>query len=192
MKKRYLLPLLWLLMATVALADSSPVAERVSPPSPSADVILAEPDALQLAVEIWPLVGTARLKVLFWEVYDSQLFTPSGSWQGEAPYQLSLRYLRDIPASKLVEETDKAWRQQGRSHPKQNEWLQQLNDIWPDIARGDHLVFGLNAKGQSAFWFNGRPIGGIGDDDFGALFGGIWLDQDSPRPELRNQLIGLN
>ena len=103
MKKRYLLPLLWLLMATVALADSPPMAERVSPPSPSADVILAEPDALQLAVEIWPLVGTARLKVLFWEVYDSQLFTPSGSWQGKAPYQLSLRYLRDIPASKLVE-----------------------------------------------------------------------------------------
>jgi hypothetical protein len=168
------------------------MAERVSPPSPSADVILAEPDALQLAVEIWPLVGTARLKVLFWEVYDSQLFTPSGSWQGKAPYQLSLRYLRDIPASKLVEETDKAWRQQGRSHPKQNEWLQQLSDMWPDIARGDHLVFALNAKGQSAFWFNGRPIGGIDDDDFGALFGGIWLDQDSPQPALRNQLIGLN
>ena len=52
MKKRYLLPLLWLLMANVALADSPPMAERVSPPSPSADVILAEPDALQLAVEI--------------------------------------------------------------------------------------------------------------------------------------------
>ena len=179
-------------MATVALADSPPVAERVSPPSPSADVIVAEPDALQLAVEIWPLVGTARLKVLFWEVYDSQLFTPSGSWQGEAPYQLSLRYLRDIPASKLVEETDKAWRQQGRSHPKQNEWLEQLNAMWPDIARGDNLVFALNAKGQSAFWFNGRPIGGIEDRDFGALFGGIWLDQDSPQPALRNQLIGLN
>jgi hypothetical protein len=186
------LPPLWLLIAAVALADSPQAAERVSAPSPSADVRPAEPDELELAVEIWPLVGTARLKVLLWEVYDSQLFTPSGSWQGEAPYQLSLRYLRDIPASKLVEETDKAWRQQGRSHPKQSEWLQQLNDIWPDIARGDNLVFGLNVKGQSAFWFNGRPIGGIDDGDFGALFGGIWLDQDSPQPELRDQLIGLH
>ena len=88
MNKPYLLTSLWLLMATVALADSPPVAERVSGPSLSADVSTAEPDELQLAVEIWPLVGTARLKVLFWEVYDSQLFTPSGSWQGEAPYQL--------------------------------------------------------------------------------------------------------
>ena len=192
MKKGCLLSLLWLFIAAVTLADSSPVAERISEPTLSADVRPAAPDELELAVEIWPLVGAARLKVLFWEVYDSQLFTPSGSWQGKAPYQLSLHYLRDIPASKLVEETDKAWREQGRSHPKQSEWLQQLNDIWPDIARGDNLVFGLNAKGQSAFWFNGRSIGGINDRDFGALFGGIWLDQDSPRPELRKQLVGLN
>jgi len=145
---------------------------------------------LSLATDVWPLVGKARLKVLIWEVYDSALFTPSGRWQGGAPYQLSLHYLRDIPASKLVEETEKAWQEQGRHHPRLGEWLVLLVGIWPDIAEGDNLVFGLTASGESAFWFNGSPIGSIDDRDFGALFGGIWLDPDTPRPELRAQLIG--
>ena len=145
---------------------------------------------LSLATDVWPLVGEARLKVLIWEVYDSALFTPSGRWQGTAPYRLSLRYLRDIPAAKLVEETEKAWQEQGRSHPRLNEWLVLLAALWPDITKGDNLVFGLNTSGDSAFWFNGTLIGSIDDRDFGPLFGGIWLDPDTPRPGLRAQLIG--
>ena len=150
----------------------------------------AKTDEMALATDVWPLVGEARLKVLIWEVYDSALFTPSGRWQGDAPYRLSLHYLRNIPAAKLVEETEKAWREQGRNHPRLNEWLGLLGDLWPDITEGDNLVFGLNELGDSAFWFNGSPLGSIEDRDFGPLFGGIWLDPDTPRPELRAQLIG--
>ena len=145
---------------------------------------------MALATDVWPLVGEARLKVLIWEVYDSALFTPSGHWQGDAPYRLSLHYLRNIPVAKLVEETEKAWRQQGRDHPRLNEWLDLLGELWPDITEGDNRVFGLGASGDSAFWFNGSPLGSIEDRDFGPLFGGIWLDPDTPRPELRAQLIG--
>ena len=152
--------------------------------------VLPASNHLSLATDVWPLVGEARLKVLIWEVYDSALFTPSGRWQGTAPYRLSLRYLRDIPAAKLVEETEKAWQEQGRSHPRLNEWLVLLAALWPDITKGDNLVFGLNTSGDSAFWFNGTLIGSIDDRDFGPLFGGIWLDPDTPRPGLRAQLIG--
>ena len=151
---------------------------------------MASSGELALATDVWPLVGEARLKVLIWEVYDSALFTPSGHWQGDAPYRLSLHYLRNIPAAKLVEETEKAWRQQGRDHPRLNEWLALLGELWPDITEADNLVFGLNASGDSAFWFNGSALGSIEDRDFGPLFGGIWLDPDTPRPELRAQLIG--
>ena len=164
-----------------ASGQSVPSTDQSTPPAPN---------DLALATDVWPLVGEARLKVLIWEVYDSALFTPSGRWQGVAPYRLSLRYLRDIPAAKLVEETEKAWQKQGRNHPRLNEWLTLLKDLWPDITEGDNLVFVLNASGDSAFWFNGSPIGSIDDRDFGSLFGGIWLDPDTPRPELRAQLIG--
>ena len=151
---------------------------------------MASSGELALATDVWPLVGEARLKVFIWEVYDSALFTPSGHWQGDAPYRLSLHYLRNIPAAKLVEETEKAWRQQGRDHPRMNEWLALLGELWPDVTEADNLVFGLNASGDSAFWFNGSALGSIEDRDFGPLFGGIWLDPDTPRPELRAQLIG--
>lgn len=160
-----------------------------SAPSNDQSTMPASSD-LALATDVWPLVGEARLKVFIWKVYDSALFTPSGRWQGGAPYQLSLHYLRDIPAATLVEETEKAWQEQGRSHPRLNEWLGLLGDLWPDITEGDNLVFGLNASGDSVFWFNGSPVGSIDDRDFGPLFGGIWLDPDTPRPGLRAQLIG--
>jgi len=168
-------------------ADSAIAAESVMAADTAA---VAVTDEFALAVNVWPMVGQAKLKVFVWEVYDSALFTPSGTWQGVAPYQLSLTYLRDIPANKLVEETDKAWQEQGRNHPKQGEWLTLLGDLWPDITESDNLVFGLNASGGSAFWFNGSLIGSIDDRDFGPLFGGIWLAPDTPRPELRAQLIG--
>ena len=174
-----------------ALRASDPPGATTGQSPPAADQsgrsITAD---MALATDVWPLVGEARLKVLIWEVYDSALFTPSGRWQGDAPYRLSLHYLRNIPAAKLVEETEKAWREQGRNHPRLNEWLGLLGDLWPDITEGDNLVFGLNELGDSAFWFNGSPLGSIEDRDFGPLFGGIWLDPDTPRPELRAQLIG--
>ena len=151
------------------------------------DVSLQQPPPL--SIEDWPMVGKARLKVLFWNIYDSALYTPSGAWQGEGPYQLSLHYLRDIPVHQLIEQTDKAWREQGRTHPHQAEWLAQLTDIWPDISEGDNLVLSVAASGHSGFWFNGEYIGAIQDDAFGPLFGGIWLDVDTPQPALRSQLI---
>ena len=184
-----------LLGADPAQGDSSvapdPIGAVAGQSPPAADQSgRAITNEMALATDVWPLVGEARLKVLIWEVYDSALFTPSGRWQGDAPYRLSLHYLRNIPAAKLVEETEKAWREQGRNHPRLNEWLGLLGDLWPDITEGDNLVFGLNELGDSAFWFNGSPLGSIEDRDFGPLFGGIWLDPDTPRPELRAQLIG--
>ena len=196
-----ILLLVSLLVAKVALGADPTEGDALRAPDPAGAATGQSPraadqsgraitDEMALATDVWPLVGEARLKVLIWEVYDSALFTPSGHWQGDAPYRLSLHYLRNIPVAKLVEETEKAWRQQGRDHPRLNEWLDLLGELWPDITEGDNLVFGLGASGDSAFWFNGSPLGSIEDRDFGPLFGGIWLDPDTPRPELRAQLIG--
>lgn len=199
--KILILLLVSLLVTKVALGADPAPGDALRAPDPTGAATGQSPpaadqsgraitDEMALATDVWPLVGEARLKVLIWEVYDSALFTPSGRWQGDAPYRLSLHYLRNIPAAKLVEETEKAWREQGRNHPRLNEWLGLLGDLWPDITEGDNLVFGLNEWGDSAFWFNGSPLGSIEDRDFGPLFGGIWLDPDTPRPELRAQLIG--
>ena len=51
------------------------------------------------------------------------------------------------------------------------------------------VIFRLK-EGNNVFWLNNRVIGSIDHPDFGAFFGGIWLDADSPRPALRAKLVG--
>ena len=181
---------LWAITALSALAalgeDSASTAVDATPPQP----MPSSRESLSLSTASWPLVGEARLKVLLWKVYDSALYTPSGRWLGAGPYQLSLTYLRDIPVEQLIKETRKAWDEQSRVHPEQENWLQALAEMWPDISAGDNLVFGVGADDQNQFWFNGQSIGGIDHPDFAAFFGGIWLSEDSPRPALRARLIG--
>ena len=167
--------------------DEASAAEKAG----NTDALASPSPSLTLSVDTWPQVGEARLKVLFWQVYDSALYTPSGQWDESPPYQLSLSYLRDIPVHQLVEETEKAWRQQGVSHDQEALWLQTLGTLWPDVSAGDTLVLGVGIAGDNGFWFNGEFIGGIDHPDFGRLFAGIWLSEDSPRPALRAQLIGL-
>jgi len=91
----------------------------------------------------------------------------------------------------LIEETEKAWSSQGRSHPSQSLWLGILGGIWPDVSSGDTLTLWVDQEMTSKFYFNRRLIGAIADPDFGRLFGGIWLAEDSPRPILRNKLTNL-
>ena len=178
---------LWAITALPALGEySASTADNATPPQP----MPSSRESLSLSTASWPLVGEARLKVLLWKVYDSALYTPSGRWLGAGPYQLSLTYLRDIPVEQLIKETRKAWDEQNRVHPEQENWLQALAGIWPDISAGDNLVFGVGADDQNQFWFNGQSIGGIDHPDFAAFFGGIWLSEDSPRPALRARLIG--
>ena len=181
---------LWAITALSAFAalgeDSASTADNATPPQP----MPSSRESLSLSTASWPLVGEARLKVLLWKVYDSALYTPSGRWLGAGPYQLSLTYLRDIPVEQLIKETRKAWDEQNRVHPEQENWLRALAEMWPDISADDNLVFGVGADDQNQFWFNGQSIGRIDHPDFAAFFGGIWLSEDSPRPALRARLIG--
>jgi len=181
---------LWAITAVSALAEPSDDSASIGVGATSSQTMPSSREPLSLSTASWPLVGEARLKVLLWQVYDSALYTPSGRWLGAGPYQLSLTYLRDVSVEQLIKETRKAWDEQNRAHLEQENWLQKLAEMWPDISAGDNLVFGVGADDQTQFWFNGQSIGGIDHPDFAAFFGGIWLSEDSPRPALRTRLIG--
>ena len=150
---------------------------------------IAAQEDLILLTNGWPMVGETRLKVMFWELYDARLFTPSGTWCGGPPYQLSLTYLRQGRTEQLVKRVADAWRRQGLDHPNRADWLAQLNSIWPDVLVGDNLVFILTATGKSGFWLNEEFLGGVDDLDFGLMFGDIWLAPDTLGPKNRARLI---
>ncbi|MFT7288520.1 MAG: hypothetical protein ACI87W_002642 [Halieaceae bacterium] len=136
-------------------------------------------------------VGEARLKVFFWSIYDSRLYTPSGSYvEGERPLRLDIEYLRNIKASDLVKRTHSEWKAMGREHPRQSEWLAQLGALLPDIRSNDVLSMELHPDNAASFRFNGELLGRIEDRDFGQQFADIWLSGDCTRPELRLALLG--
>ena len=142
--------------------------------------------------EIAPLqkCGAAKLRVLFWDVYESTLFTPSGNYEPDArPFRLDIRYLRDISAKDLINQTKKEWRAQGLVNPQQDEWLITLADIWPNVATGDTLVLLVDEENHSEFSMNGVEIGRIESAQFSAAFAGIWLSPKTTRPALRAALI---
>lgn len=135
--------------------------------------------------------GEAKLTVLFWDVYESALYTPDGAYQpGVRPLKLDIRYLRNIKASDLVKQTRKEWQAQGLAHPQQEAWLAQLEALWPDVAANDVITLMIDQSGNAQFNFNGEPLGAIPEPAFADQFAAIWLSPNTTRPELRAQLIG--
>jgi hypothetical protein len=173
-------------LACTALAlvlGNGAAAERPAADAPAA---AAERRALQL-------VGEARLKVLFWSVYDSRLYTPDGSYEaGERPLRLEIEYLLDIRAEDLVRRTAREWEALEFVHPQQDAWLARLRELWPDVQKNDVLTLELGVDDRAVFYNNGRRLGVIDDPEFGEQFIAIWLSPRTTRPDLRLALLGRN
>jgi hypothetical protein len=138
-------------------------------------------------------VGEAKLKILFWDVYNSTLYTQTGEYQAEQfPQTLKIQYLRDIDAEDLIERTKDEWEKLGINQELFNQWIPLLTDIFPNIKEGDTLLLNVSENHQSEFFFNGETIGKITDRTFGKSFLRIWLDENCSYPKVRNKLIGLN
>lgn len=139
----------------------------------------------------WLEVGKARLSVLFFDVYDSTLKTPSGQYKGyEEPVALEIHYLRDITSRVLVKQTAKEWEALGLAQAIYLPFLKPLETLWPDIKKGDSLTFIVLPDGTNAFYYNGHALGGLDHPQFGQHFLDIWLSPNTSRPELRAQLLG--
>jgi hypothetical protein len=138
-------------------------------------------------------VGEAKLKVLFWDVYNSSLYSKTGEYQAEQfPQSLKINYLRDIDAEDLIERTQDEWEKLGIKQVTFSQWIPLLTNIFPNIKKGDTLLLSVSEKQQSEFFFNGKTIGKITDQTFGKSFLRIWLDVNCSYPKLRNKLIGSN
>lgn len=136
-------------------------------------------------------VGSTRLSVMFWDVYDATLFSDSGAYESAEQLALRLEYLRDIDAADLVETTGEEWEKLDYQMDEQaQQWLQQLNEMWPDVQEGDCITLVVNAAGESTFYgINGR-LGEITDAAFSERFLAIWLSAKSRFEDERNELIG--
>lgn len=136
------------------------------------------------------VVGEARFEYLFWDVYQAQLATPSGTYQfGNHPTKLTLTYLRDFAAKDIIKATNEQWQHLGKKEII-SKYDAQLAALWPDIKKGESLSFITDENGIGTFYFNGKELGAIEQNGFADNFLAIWLDADTSEPQMRKQLIG--
>ena len=135
-------------------------------------------------------VGKATFSVLWFDIYQSELFTPSGKYdKDEKNFVFRISYLKPISSEELIERTVEQW--QHIQYPKEwyEKFLPRLKTLWPDIKAGDQLMM-VTSENQSEFIYNGQSIGAIEDKQFGHLFIDIWLSPKTSQPKLRQRLLG--
>jgi Chalcone isomerase-like len=140
--------------------------------------------------------GVARLKIFGFDIYDARLWVAPDFKDADYTrheFALEINYLRKFDNDALAKRSIKEMAGIGAMTPEQSEqWLAQMRKIFPDIAKGDHLV-GVHKPGEGAvFTFNGKPAGEIRDPEFARLFFGIWLSPQTSQPQMRRELLGLH
>jgi hypothetical protein len=137
-------------------------------------------------------VGSAKFSVLFWDIYNSTLYTESGSYlHKSSPDSLifEIEYLKDITTDDLVDRTVQQWKHLDIAESEYSKFVPTLKAIWPNISSGDKLTMLLHNK-QSVFYFNDVRVGGIEQKEFSKLFLDIWLSPKTSQTKLRSQLLG--
>lgn len=140
----------------------------------------------------WQTVGTSKLKWGVWDIYIAELKTPNGRYSATETQQLALviRYLRDIEKSALIKATEDQWQHLAIDRQLQHRWLIQLAAIWPNINKGDKLVFVKTAAGGQ-FYQDNKPLGPLLTADITEAFLAIWLSPKTAYPMLRKRLLDL-
>jgi hypothetical protein len=140
------------------------------------------------------LLGEGRLRYLGLHIYDIRLW-------GEADFSA-----RDLPGSALALELEYARSLEGKAIAERSlkemqaldsidaalaeRWLQQMQQIFPDVKKGDRIT-GVQRPGDAArFFVNSQPRGEVRDAEFMRLFFGIWLSPRTSQPRLRESLLG--
>ena len=138
------------------------------------------------------LVGKARLKVLFWKVFDAKLYAQNANFNPEQPFALSLSYLREIQGSEIVAKSISEMGAQNEfSKSELAQWKTKLSDIIPNVDSKTTITGVRDQAGNTLFYLNGKIIGRVDNKRFTQGFFNIWLGEKTSETKLRNQLLGL-
>ena len=173
------------LLATAVLAMASVGAAPASASAPGTPLVTA--------LEGKQVVGSARLRVWGFEVYDVRLKAGPGfdsARFADGPLALELSYLRNLKGEDIAERSLDEIRNLETIAPAQAEiWLGAMRNLFPDVKKGDRLA-GVHQPGRGAvFYLNDRLLGEVADPRFSRLFFGIWLSPKTSQPAMRESLL---
>ena len=136
------------------------------------------------------LVGSSQLRVAFFKVFNSKLFTKTGDWNDPRhSFRFELTYPRNISGSFLAKQTAKEWDHLKFDDPRRPEWESEILAMWPDVKTGDKITFDVDERGISRFYYNDMWVGSLEDPDFAPAFIAIWLSPKTSRPAHREGLL---
>ena len=159
------------------------------------DVALAQSQQQSVSQPQLYKVGESQLKVFLVKVFRSRLYSDNGKINDQTQWiHLQLTYQRNFKARQLVSQTDKEWQKQGYDNTKRSQWLEYINQLWPNVNKGDQISFQYNQhSGESRFFFCSKKT--INNCSSEALEGNVrnlyWSFSRSPASRNRRQLSKL-
>ena len=137
------------------------------------------------------LVGEARLKYLIWNVFDAELYAPYGRWKPDAPFALTLNYLRKISGKAIVDRSVSEMRRLGvDNEAKLAGWRRDMEKLFSDVSTSTRITGIRDQNGNAVFLRNGRRMGEIRDPDFSKSFFDIWLSDKASDLKFQRKLVG--
>lgn len=137
--------------------------------------------------------ATARFRTWGFDVYDVRLWTRSSFEMAaytQHAFALELQYLRAFEGQAMAAVSLKEMRRLSAVPDAQAQrWQAHLSALLPNVVAGDRIT-AIHLPGTGIdFWVNGQRAGGVKDAEFARVFLAIWLDERTPQPKLRQQLI---
>tara|TARA_E500000331_G_scaffold344817_1_gene381580 strand:- start:307 stop:825 length:519 start_codon:yes stop_codon:yes gene_type:complete len=136
-------------------------------------------------------IGDGVLTYWLWDVYRATLYASAEGWSADAPFALSLAYLRALKGGDIAERTISEIRDQGFSDEKTlTTWAARIGKFFPDVVDGDSLTAVRDRAGRTLFYSGVQRIGMVDDPIFSRCFFDIWLGEKTSEPKLRRALLG--
>jgi len=136
-------------------------------------------------------VGTARFKVMFFKIYDAELFAPNGRFDPKGPYGLRLTYLVDAKKDRIVSSTVKEMkRQKAASKSTIESWIPLMERHFIAMDKGGQAGFLDTGDGRLLVTANGQVIGEIDDRKFITALMDVWLGPKVRDKEFQDRLMG--
>jgi hypothetical protein len=130
-----------------------------------------------------------RLKIWGFEIYDARLWTRaefSVQQYSTQNFGLELTYLRKFEGKDIAKRSIEEMKRVGKFNADQESlWLKAMSDIFPTVNKGDQLLGIYKPNEGAEFWANQKRVGFIPDPLFAKLFFGIWLNEATSAPEIR-------
>ena len=140
------------------------------------------------------LIGQGKYTYWGFDVYEASLWATEPAlnaekWQTQR-IALELHYLRDFKGLDIAKRSiDEIHAQSPLAKSQSNAWLKALEDIFPNVSKGQTLTGIYIPNTGVVFLYDNALQGEVKDLELAKRFFDIWLSPQTSAPELRKRLF---